>query len=125
MIIVDAGLKDRDGQLLFDQLTAAADVEAPIIALCAGSREVTAAMDGGTYEIVRKPYDWRLIANRAKKSALARSGAQRLAEAQDSLGKALSVAESARERLRSRESIEPVTGLPNRSKFLDLHDISG
>ncbi|MBT8080682.1 MAG: EAL domain-containing protein [Gammaproteobacteria bacterium] len=120
VIIVDAGLKARSGELLFDQLTAAADVEAPIIALCAGSRDVTAAMDGGAYEIVRKPYDWRLIANRAKKTAQARASAQRLGEAHDSLNKALSVAESARERLRSRESFEPVTGLPNRSKFLEL-----
>lgn len=120
VIVLDAGLRDRDGFLLFDQLNDAADIEAPIIALCSGNKEVTDAMDAGVYEIARKPFDWRLIANRARIAAGAQDNAHKLAVARDSLQQALAIADSARERLRSRESFEPVTGLPNKAKFIEL-----
>lgn len=43
-----------------------------------------------------------------------------LAESTEALSKALEIANNARETLRSQQSFEPVTGLPNKSKFIDL-----
>ena len=65
IIIVDAGLRDQNKAPLFETLLYAADIDASLIVLCSNAREVDAAMDAGVTDIVRKPFDWRLIARRA------------------------------------------------------------
>ena len=120
IIIVDAGLRDQKKTPLFEVLLDAPDIDAPLVVLCANAREADAAMDAGVTEIVRKPFDWRLIARRVRQSSNTNSTAKELAIARDSLSEALAVADTARVRLRSRESFEPITGLPNKTKFVDL-----
>jgi diguanylate cyclase (GGDEF)-like protein len=120
VIIVDAGLRDRGGKHLLDALQADPDTTSPVIALCANAREVAVALEHDVTDVVRKPYEWRLVAHRAQNAVVARRREATLRHAQGSLAHALKVAEEARRQLRSRESFEPVTGLPNRGKFVEL-----
>jgi len=93
--------------------------DVPIIAMCAG-KSVAAALDANIHDVARKPYDWRLIAQRASQAARTITIEVDRRRAQEALASALAVADEARRRLRSHESTEPVTGLPTRKKFLDL-----
>ncbi len=120
VIIVEAGARDGDGQPLFKALAAAPKVSAPIIVLCANTKEAQLALDAGVFDIVRKPYEWKLVANRARYAIRGNSVKNELERAKASLAEAVDIADRARQRLRSRESFEPVTGLPNKTKFIDL-----
>lgn len=120
VIVLEGASADRDGQPLVRVLSERKDLLAPIIVLSSGSKETALALECNVFDVVRKPFEWRLLASRAKRAAKSGSIDSELAEAQRSLQEALNVAEGARQKLRSRESFEPLTGLPNRKKFVDL-----
>ena len=120
VIIVEAGLHDAAGNPLYIALIAAADLTLPIIVMCSNNKETAAALEANVFDIVRKPYEWQLIGRRVRHAVRTSALEMQLRESRESLTKALSVAEEARQQLRSRESFEPVTGLPNKSKFMDL-----
>jgi predicted signal transduction protein with EAL and GGDEF domain len=120
VIIVEGGLRDSVGTPLYQALQDAVGSDVPVIALCANSKEVQAALDVGVFDVVRKPVEWQLISRRAMQAARASGTESRLSKAKDSLTKALDLADSARQHLRSRELFDPVTGLPNKTKFIDL-----
>ena len=61
-----------------------------------------------------------MISRRVKYAVTARNMETRYEEGQLSLQKALNLADEARQRLRRGESFEPVTGLPNKRKFVEL-----
>lgn len=120
VIVVDSYLNDVNGTPLHRALANAADVTAPIIVLCSNAKE-TATLNGEEiFDVVRKPFEWQLISRRVSHAVKFAKTTTKLAESKDSLHKALALADAARQRLRSRENFEPVTGLPNKSKFLDL-----
>ena len=119
-IIVEAALPGDEGLALYQALLDAADLDCPIFVLCGTSRELSTALEAEAYDVVRKPFEWQIIAPRIKRATELRSMSERIADREESLGKALELADAARQRLRSRESFEPVTGLPNKSKFKDL-----
>lgn len=120
VILVEARLRSPDRQTVFTKLQDAADLTAPLFVLCATTQEVAAALDSDVFDIARKPYDWQLLGRRAKKVVIQRRREQELDETRESLQTALEVANSARSQLRRSEGFEPVTGLPNRAKFLEL-----
>ena len=120
VIIVEAGLRDASGARLYEVMQDAADIKSPIIVLCSNTKEALAAMHAEVFEIVRRPIEWQLVSRRAKIAADAGNTKARLGQAQIIASKALKLADCARQHLRSRESFEPVTGLPNKSKFIDL-----
>jgi predicted signal transduction protein with EAL and GGDEF domain len=120
VIIVDASMHDRGGRSILAALRAEPELDAPIIALCANARDVGAALDDNVFDIVRKPYEWRVVALRALHAVTLRRLEGDLSRARESLAGALGVADEARRQLRSRESFEPLTGLPNRKKFGEL-----
>ncbi|MDH3434838.1 MAG: bifunctional diguanylate cyclase/phosphodiesterase, partial [Gammaproteobacteria bacterium] len=105
---------------VFSALADAADLAAPIIVMCASSRETAAALEAEVFDVVRKPYEWELISRRARHASRQIAMEKQLADSRDSLTKALTLADAARQQLRSRESFEPVTGLPNKTKFIGL-----
>ena len=120
VIVVEAGLSDGDGVKVFESLQDAADLNVPLIVLCSHSREVQAAINADVFDVVRKPIEWQIVAQRAKIAArLKRTEEQLLAE-QLARTEALYLADHAHKKLRSSESFEPVTGLPNKTRFLDL-----
>jgi len=120
VIIVEAGLRDAAGIPLFRALGDAADLAVPIIVMCSSNKETAAALEGDFFDVVRKPYDWQLISRRAQRASRQTVTEKKLEESRASLEKALSIADEARKQLRSRESFEPVTGLPNKTKFIGL-----
>ena len=120
IIIVDCALRSASGEPAFTTLLDAADVTAPVIVLCSNTRELPNILQQGPYDVIRKPFEWELIAHRARQALELSLARTKYTESKDSLRKALDVADVARERLRSRESFEPVTGLPNRTKFVEL-----
>jgi len=120
VLLVDAGLRDEDGEPLYATLIGAADIRAPVIVLCSSNRDTIAALDAGADEVVRKPFEWRLVALRARQALDHRALDAEIRHAKRAANEALELANSARLRLRSREAYEPVTGLPNKTRFLDL-----
>ncbi|MDJ0698359.1 MAG: EAL domain-containing protein [Woeseiaceae bacterium] len=120
VIIVEAQLPSATGNLLYEDLLDAADLQIPVIVLCATTKEISAVTDSDAFDVARKPFDWQLVSRRARHAWHLQAMQSKLDARNEALGKALSLADAARERLRSRESFEPVTGLPNKTKFMDL-----
>jgi len=120
VIIVECALRSASGEPAFRTLLDAADITAPVIILCSNTRELPNILQAGPYDVIRKPFEWELIAYRSRHAMQHALIRQKYAESRDSLRKALDVADVAREQLRSRESFEPVTGLPNKTKFIEL-----
>ncbi len=120
VIVVEAQLPSATGNLLYQDLLDAADLNIPVIVLCATTKEVSAIADSDAFDIARKPFDWQLVSRRARHAWRLNAMKSKLDARNEALEKALSLADAARERLRSRESFEPVTGLPNKNKFMDL-----
>ena len=120
LIIVEAGLRDQSGARLFEIFQNTADLAVPVIVLCSNTKDVKAALDAGVFDVVRKPIEWQLVSRRARIAAKIDASEVQLRQAQGIASKALKLADRARKHLRSRESFEPVTGLPNKSKFVDL-----
>lgn len=120
VIIVEAGLTVSGGEKLYEVLQNAVDLTVPIMVLCANSKEALTVAEADVFDVVPKPFEWQLVGRRASQAAQAHRTATQLDQAQESLSKALELANNARQHLRSRETFEPVTGLPNKSKFMDL-----
>ena len=120
VIIVDAALRDLSGTPVYIALNDAADLDIPVVVLCSGTKEVASALDAEVFDVVRKPYDWRLVGQRARSAWRTATVQSRLRRSEESLAQALELADAARRQLRSRESFEPVTGLPNKGKFMEL-----
>jgi PleD family two-component response regulator len=114
VLVVDASLHDRGHRSLLVALRLDPELDAPIIALCGNARDLAAALDANVFDVVRKPYEWRVVALRALHAVTVRRLEGELRRARESLAGALEVADEARRQLRSRESFEPLTGLPNR-----------
>lgn len=120
VIIVEACLVTADGEKVFQAIRGAMDIQIPVYALCGSTREVTEALDANVFDVARKPFDWQLLSRRIK-ATIAKSGRKaELEEMRESLTSALELANKVRKKLRETESFEPLTGLPNRSKFIDL-----
>lgn len=120
VVVVEAGLIGAAGIPIYLELCDAADVTADVIVLCNSQRELKAAQDAEVFDTARKPFQWQAIGNRARHALRLKHRQQSYDEVNEALQEALSIANSARERLRSQEGFEPVTGLPNRAKFMDL-----
>ncbi len=120
VIIVDAGMLSADGQPLYRDFLDAQDLTMPVFVMCSSAREASAALECEPYDVIRKPFEWAMISRRVKYAVHARNLRERFDDGQESLRKALAVADEARQRLRRGESFEPVTGLPNKRKFADL-----
>ncbi len=120
VIVVEASISDNTGRPLFEVLEEAGDVAASVIVLCSNNSQAQAALAMEVFDIARKPFNWQSIATRAQHAMQIRNRDDSLEEANEALQEALQVANSARKQLRSSERFEPVTGLPNKSKFTDL-----
>ena len=119
-IVVDAAFVGRSGNPLYQDLIDAADLEMPVFVMCNSARELGTALKLEPYDILRKPFEWKLAGDRIRHAIDARRFEALLSERQESLDKALAVADMARQRLRRGESIDEVTGLPNKRKLADL-----
>lgn len=117
VIIVEGNLRNLDGAIMYQAIADAADVKAEQIVLCSSAKEASVALEVDVHDVARKPFDWTLVSRRARTAARQHRTEKELRARGDSLEKALSVATSAREELRSRDSFDPLTGMPNRRRF--------
>ena len=120
LVFVEATLVGGSGEPVYRTLLDAADVNTRVVVLCNGSREISAALGAGAFDVACKPYEWQAISHRARNAMRLNSSEASLAASNEALSEAIELANTARETLRSQQSFEPVTGLPNKSKFIDL-----
>ena len=120
IVFVEALLVGGNGEPIYKSLLDAADISSKIIVLCNGSREISAALGAGAFDVACKPYEWQAISHRARIAMRLSTSQDSLAASNEALSEAIELANNARETLRSQQSFEPVTGLPNKSKFIDL-----
>ncbi len=120
VIIIDAALRNLDGAMLYASIADAADIDAHQIVLCNSSKEVAIVLESDVFDVTRKPFEWSLISRRARTAARLKHNEIELREHSESLEKAVSLADSARQALRNRDSVDPKTGMPNQSRFITL-----
>jgi diguanylate cyclase (GGDEF)-like protein len=118
VVFTDMSLRVEGGRSLCQALRARADLRGvPVIALCAGRRDVGLALDAGAAELVERPFDWRVASLRA-------SSLVRLAETEHELGRMQKEADTLRRTIDEerrerdwREQCDALTGLPNRERL--------
>ena len=120
VIVVESSLPGASGRPLFAELLDSDEINSPIIVLCSNSREVSTALDAGADDVACKPLEWQAIAKRARNAWDMKVQQRSLDARSKSLREALKLADRARRTLRSQEALEPVTGLPNKTKFVEL-----
>jgi len=120
VIVVDAVISDGANRPVFETLQDAADVESDLIVLCSSNAHIKGALEAEVFDIARKPFNWQSVATRAQHALRIRNRDAGLTEANDALKEALDLANVARQQLRSHERFEPITGLPNKTRFVDL-----
>ena len=120
VLIVDAALVVDDGESLLGKLREAHGNDVPLIALCGSNAEVTIAAEAEVTDIVRRPYDWSLIARRVVGAVKAHETLGQLRHAHARLDE-LNLSATAAERERAKAAgIDSLTGLPNGEKFRSL-----
>ncbi|MDJ0909836.1 MAG: bifunctional diguanylate cyclase/phosphodiesterase [Woeseiaceae bacterium] len=120
VIVVDASLLGPDRKPVYQLLLDAPDIKSSVIVLCSSQRDIGHAMDAGAFDTAMKPWHWQAVSNRAAHALAMHRRDQSLAVTNDALKEALAVANTARERLNSHKNFEPVTGLPNKTIFVDM-----
>lgn len=120
VIIVEGVRRMSGGDPIVRALTDAEDIDAPLIVLSSTSKDLAMALEANVFDVVRKPYEWRILASRAKTAARLAGMQNQVKTARAALAEALEIANTARRQLHSSESFEPITGLPNKKKFVDL-----
>ncbi len=120
VVVVEAGVTAPDGMPVYRHIREVLDCGIPVFVLCGTAQEVAEAIDADVYDVSRKPFDWQLLARRARRVVLQKRRQEDLEETRESLKSALNVANRARRQLRHTETFESVTGLPNRTVFIDL-----
>lgn len=120
VVVIEAALPGRSGSPIYKELQEAAEFDAPVIVLCSNSNEIDASLSAGVVDVACKPFEWQAIGNRARIAWRLDRHERLLAARRSSLKEAIELADGARKELRSQQVVEPVTGLPNRSKFVDM-----
>lgn len=104
----------------------------PVIVLCSSEREVRDGLESGATDVIRSPFDWRVVGRRADFFARAFETALELARTQVKLEEAWREAEYKAELLDRRSKTDDLTALPQRHTFekalaraLDAHIRAG
>jgi diguanylate cyclase (GGDEF)-like protein len=119
VILLEASLADEDGQPLLNRLLSAGG-DTPIVALCANGKETRSALDAGADDVMRRPYDWQIVARRARSMARVYSTGAELDTLRSALNEALARADGVKKSLRQASRMDAITGLPNRHKFREI-----
>ncbi|MEO1201384.1 MAG: response regulator, partial [Pseudomonadota bacterium] len=69
VIVIEAGFGAGLPTPLIQALSESTKINAPIIALSANAKDLDLALNANVYDVVRKPYEWKLVGRRAGKAA--------------------------------------------------------
>jgi len=89
----------------------------PVILLCTSEREVRDGLESDAVDVIRRPFDWRVVGRRADFYAKAHQAELELAKTRNKLEEAWKEAEVQAELLEHRSNTDSLTGLPNRHTF--------
>lgn len=120
LVMIDASMADARGRRLFEIACRSAGDDTVVFVLCATPREVREVSSGSGAEVVRKPYDWELIARRAARSIESRRMARELRDTKNALQNARISAADARRHLSTMTGLDILTQLPARERFRTL-----
>ena len=65
LMIVDAAFQDEDSCLLINALRNIHSERVPLIAMCGSSLDLALATDAAVTDVVRRPFDWQVVTQRA------------------------------------------------------------
>ncbi len=120
VVIADANCGSSRRTSVLESLRKHCVTDIPLIALCQDSNDVAVAARSDVADIVRRPYDWGLIARRVAKTVQSQrtANALRLANARlDELNIRVSQAASSQAK---NAGLDPLTKLPNVENFRSL-----
>lgn len=120
LVMIDASMSDARGRKLFELANRSVGGDAAVFVLCANPKEVREVGDIGGVEIVRKPFDWELIARRAARSIETRRTERELRDTKNALQHAQVSAADARRHLSTMTGLDILTQLPARERFRTL-----
>ena len=120
IFVIDAAEKDDSGRLLLQRLYRKHGVDVPVIALCTSDADVNIASSFDATEIVRRPYQWDLIARRVVKAVQAHETLQELRDANAKLDRMTSRVSQAELERAKNVGMDLLTRLPNVEKFRSL-----
>ena len=120
VVVVDAAATTAKGEPMYRCIQQSDDWNSAVFVLCSTAQQIADAIDADVFDVSRKPFDWQLLARRARLVVMQKRRYEELEEARESLKSALEVANRARKELRRSETFESVTGLPNRTVFVGL-----
>jgi diguanylate cyclase (GGDEF)-like protein len=89
----------------------------PSIVLCTSEREVREGLESGATDVIRRPFDWRVVGRRAEFFARAYETELELAQTRTKLEEAWQEAESKTVLLEHRNNTDSLTALPERHTF--------
>ena len=89
----------------------------PVILLCTSEREVREGLESDAVDVIRRPFDWRVVGRRADFYANAYRAELELAKTRNKLEEAWKEAEVQAELLEHRSNTDSLTGLPQRHTF--------
>ncbi len=120
VFVIDTAEKDDNGGPLLQRLRRQHGKEIPVIALCTSDADVSIASQHDATDIVRRPYQWDLIARRVVKAVNAYETLIELQDANAKLDRMTSrVSQAELERARN-VGMDALTRLPNVEKFRSL-----
>jgi diguanylate cyclase (GGDEF)-like protein len=120
VMIVDGCLENRDGEALIRSLRRKHGDDVPVIALCATDSEVALATDLGVTDVVRRPFDWQVIAHRVRAAIEAHENLSKLRFASIELERLHDSVQRVDRERRKAEKLDDVTGLPSGERFRKL-----
>lgn len=120
LMLIDAGLSGPDGSLLINSLRTIHGDDVPMIALCGSTRDFALASQTDATDIVRRPFDWRLITQRAVRAVKSHEVQHELQSAKEQLRNLHTATSTAARDLARTAGLDNLTGLPNGERFRSL-----
>lgn len=118
VVIVDARMRDITGRSLYELVLEKRRNNACVFVLCKSARDRDDVARHEQAEILRKPFDWRLISRRVLRAAEMHNMQQELLHARKALTAARMDATSAQRHVLAMRGIDTLTGLPGRERFI-------
>ena len=116
LIVMEAALNDGR-RPLYEALIERFGRRLPLVVMCSRGREARMAVEAGVADVMRRPYDWRLISRRAVWITESLRSSRELQRVRQALDRAMGHVRAVERQLERKGAIDPLTELPTRSVF--------